>query len=138
MFSDLQPKAYLTVYYIINRIPTKRYVQKKNFEFFIKSISSIVYLYSFNYQAYLFIYNILRLQKMSPRAQISYLTNYDSTNIYRIQIPISNKVIRIKDIKFNDVLFYDPFDLIFSVLRIIKVKIVMNILEILDKSEEQE
>ena len=73
---------------------------------------------------------------MSPRAQISHLINYDSTNIYRIWIPRSNKVIRIKNIKFNDTLFYDPFDLIFNILRIIKVKVVINLLKILDKSEK--
>ena len=75
---------------------------------------------------------------MSPRAQIGYLTNYDSTNIYRIQILISNKVIRIKNIKFNDTLFYDPSDLVLSALRTIETKTVINILKIPDKSEEQE
>ena len=75
---------------------------------------------------------------MSSRTQINYLTNYDSTNIYRIQIFINNKIIRIKNVKFNDTLFYDPSDLVFSVLRTIEIKVVINILEILDESEEQE
>ena len=73
---------------------------------------------------------------MSLRAQISHLINYDSTNIHRIWISTSNKVIRIKIIKFNDILFYDLSDLIFSILRTIKVKILINILKILDKSEK--
>ena len=75
---------------------------------------------------------------MSFRAQISHLISYDSTNIYRIWIPISNKVIRIRDVKFNDALFYDPSDLILSILRTIEAKAVIDILEILDKSEEHE
>ena len=73
---------------------------------------------------------------MSFKAQINYLTNCDSTNIYRILISINNKVIRIKNIKFNDSLFYDLSDLIVSILRTIKIKTVINILEIPDKNEE--
>ena len=137
MLSDLQPKAYLTIYYIINRTPTKRHIQKIFFELFIKSIPSIAYLHPFDCRTYPLIYNILRLQKMSPRTQIGYLIGYDSTNIYRIQIPISNKVIRIKNIKFNDTLFYDLSDLILNILRIIEIKTVIDILKILDESEEQ-
>ena len=72
------------------------------------------------------------------KAQISHLTNYDSTNIYRIQILISNKVIRIKDIKFNDTLFYDPSDLMLSILRTTEAKTVIDILEISDESEKYE
>ena len=138
MPSDLWPEAYLTACYIANRTPTKRHAWKTPFELFIKSIPSIAYLHPFGCRAYPLIYNISRLQKMSPRAQIGYLIGYDSTNIYRIWIPTSNKVIRIRDVKFNDALFYDPSDLVLSALRTIEAKVVMDILEISDESEEQE
>jgi len=43
-----------------------------------------------------------RLQRFEPRAWIGYLVGYDSTNIFRIWIPRLNKVIRTRDVTFNE------------------------------------
>jgi len=42
-----------------------------------------------------------RLSKLDPRAYISYLIGYNSTNIYRIWIPYKGIIISIRDIIFN-------------------------------------
>ena len=49
---------------------------------------------------------IPRKQKLAPRAHIGYLVGYDSTNIYRIWMPSKKKIIRTKDVTFNEKLFY--------------------------------
>ena len=48
---------------------------------------------------------------MLPRAYISYLVSYDSTNIFRIWIPSQGKVIRTRDVSFDPTVFYDPSDI---------------------------
>jgi hypothetical protein len=59
-----------------------------------------------------------RLMKLDPRAYISYLVSYDSTNIFRIWIPSFKKVIRTRDVTFDNDTFYHPSDLdVGSVLR---------------------
>ena len=59
-------------------------------------------------RAYPLDHHIPRRKKLDPRAHIGYLVGYDSTNIYRIWIPSRSKVIRTRDVKFNNNLLYDP------------------------------
>jgi len=48
-----------------------------------------------------------RRNKLAPRAEISYLVGYDSTNIYRIWIPHTGKVISTRDVIFDETKFFD-------------------------------
>jgi len=48
-----------------------------------------------------------RLNKLEPNAWISYLVGYDSTNIYRVWNPKLNRVIRVRDVTFNEDEFYN-------------------------------
>jgi hypothetical protein len=43
-----------------------------------------------------------RLQRFNPKAWIGYLIGYDSTNVYRVWNPITNKVVRTRDVTFNE------------------------------------
>ncbi|RYP68913.1 hypothetical protein DL771_006402 [Monosporascus sp. 5C6A] len=43
-----------------------------------------------------------RLQKLNPKAWIGFLVGYRSTNIYEIWNPLTNKVIAIRDVQFNE------------------------------------
>ena len=47
-----------------------------------------------------------RLQRFNPKAWIGYLIGYDSTNVYRIWNPVINKVVRTRDVTFNE---YETF-----------------------------
>ena len=92
----------------------------------------MAYIYLFSYKAFFLIHKIPKLAKMSPKAQIGYLYNYNSTNIFRIWLPIQDKIIRIRDVKFNDNKLYHPSDLELSALRDIKIKKIIKSLEIPD------
>src|ERR1700722_17614733 len=48
-----------------------------------------------------------RLSKLDPRAHISYLISYNSTNIYRIWIPYKGIIISIRDVIFNKKTFFN-------------------------------
>lgn len=48
------------------------------------------------------------LQKTRPRAHIGYLVGYDASNIYFIWVPSLSKVIRTRDVTFNEDEFYTP------------------------------
>jgi len=48
-----------------------------------------------------------RRNKLDPRAEIGYLVRYNSTNIYRIWIPHTGKVISTRDVIFNEIKFFN-------------------------------
>ena len=48
-----------------------------------------------------------RLQRFNPKAWIGYLVGYDSTNVYRVWNPVTNKVVRTRDVTFNE---YETFN----------------------------
>ena len=48
-----------------------------------------------------------RLQRFNPKEWIGYLVGYDSTNVYRVWNPVMNKVVRTRDVTFNE---YETFN----------------------------
>jgi len=48
-----------------------------------------------------------RLNKLEPNAWISYLMGYDFINIYYVWNPKLNRVIRVRDVTFNEDEFYN-------------------------------
>ena len=59
-------------------------------------------------KTYTLVKQIKRGDKLAPRALIGHLVGYDSTNIYRIWIPSLRKVIRTRDVTFDENSFYNP------------------------------
>ena len=59
-------------------------------------------------RAYPLIQNQPKLNKLDPRASIGYLVGYDSTNIFRIWVPSQQKVIRTRDVQFDESIMYNP------------------------------
>lgn len=49
-----------------------------------------------------------RFYKTHPRGHIGYLVGYQASNIYRIWIPVLEKVISTRNVTFNEHTFYDP------------------------------
>jgi hypothetical protein len=47
-----------------------------------------------------------RKQRLNPKAFIGYLVGYNSTNIYRIWNPVTNRVIITRDVLFNESEFF--------------------------------
>jgi hypothetical protein len=66
-----------------------------------------VHLKVYECWAYSLIHKILCTRKLAPRAHIGYLVRYDSTNIFCIWILSKKKVIRTRDVIFDENLFYD-------------------------------
>jgi hypothetical protein len=60
-------------------------------------------------------------QKLRPKAHISFLVGYKSTNIYRIWIPHKKKVISARDVLFDKEEFYDGKPIRFSDILINKL-----------------
>jgi Reverse transcriptase (RNA-dependent DNA polymerase) len=108
--SSLWPEAIQAAGYLNNRTPKKQLGWKTPFEALTKQIPNLSHLHVYGCRAYPLLHNIPRRQKLEPRAQIGYLVGYDSTNIYRIWIPSKNRVERVRDVTFDEMLFYSPMD----------------------------
>jgi len=65
-------------------------------------------MHVYGYKTYTLDKRVKKGDKLGPRATIGYLVGYDSTNIYRIWIPSLHKVIRTRDVTFDETSFYDP------------------------------
>ena len=97
-----------TAAYLLNRTPIRQRNWKTPFELLYNKPPSLAHIHIFGCRAYPLNNTMPKRQKLSPRAHLGYLMGYDSTNIYRIWIPAKNRVIRTRDVTFNENLFYDP------------------------------
>ncbi|KAJ5135505.1 uncharacterized protein N7515_004783 [Penicillium bovifimosum] len=59
-------------------------------------------------KAYVRIHNIPKLSKLAPRAEVGYLVGYDASNIWRIWVPGKKRVIRARDVEFDETQFFTP------------------------------
>jgi hypothetical protein len=82
-----------------------------------------------------------RLQRFNPKAWIGYLIGYDSTNVYRVWNPVMNKVVRTRDVTFNE---YETFSRDIETLKDDMLKIRLDELSTLlqectipEESEEE-
>ena len=101
-------EAIRTAAYIANGTPMRKHDWKTPFEKVTNLAPSLSHLKAYGCKAYAHIYNIPKKSKVDERAHIGHLVGYDSTNIFRIWIPSKKKVIRTRDVMFNERKFYDP------------------------------
>ena len=110
---ELHPEAYKAAAYLLNWTPSKGLGWKTPFEKIQLAMGiappkpNIGHLRVYGCRAYPLKYDIPRLNKLAPRAHVGYLVGYDLTNIFRIYISSQKKVIRTRDVKFNEQLLYD-------------------------------
>ncbi|KAK2770917.1 reverse transcriptase domain protein [Colletotrichum kahawae] len=76
--------------------------------------------------------------KTDPRAHIGYLCGYESTNIFRIWIPALDKVMRTRDVTFDETVMYDPNAEDTSLLHQQELQRQFNEHELLMKEIDQE
>jgi hypothetical protein len=100
-----------TAGYLNNRTSKRQLKWKTPVKALIGYTPNLAHLYVYDCRAYPLNKGIPRRQKLDPRAYIDYLIGYDSSNIYRIWIPSKEKVIRTRDVTFNEQLFYDPAEI---------------------------
>jgi len=72
---------------------------------------STAHLKVYGCRAYPLVHNIGKLEKLEPRAEIGYLLGYDSTNIFRIWVPERHRIVRTRDVTFDESQKYHPDDL---------------------------
>jgi hypothetical protein len=111
--------------YLYNRTPRKQnawqtplrtlntWLKSKDKPFIGLQISSLAHTYTYGCRAYPLLDQVRagkrRLDfKLNPRTHIGYLMGYMSSNSWWIWVPVLNKCILTRDIRFDESLFYDP------------------------------
>src|SRR5882757_144334 len=101
-------EAFLTAGYTLNRTPNKQLGWKTLYKIAYGKTPSLTYMHIYGCKTYTLDKRIKRGDKLAPCALIGYLVGYNSTNIYRIWIPSLHKVIRTRDVIFDETSFYNP------------------------------
>ena len=115
--SYLWPEAARTSIYIQNRIPHRSLGWQSPSEalssylgdrapHWLQAKPDLSNLRIFGCKAFVRIENILRIAKLAPRAAIGFLVGYDASNIWRIWIPAKRRVIRARDVEFDETQFF--------------------------------
>jgi hypothetical protein len=90
-----------TAVHLLNTTPVKSLGWRTPFEVTHSVKPSVAHYNPIGCRAYVYRRDLRQADKTSPRAHISYLLGYDSTNIFRVWVPTYNKVIRTRDVIFN-------------------------------------
>ncbi|KAM4067558.1 integrase core domain-containing protein [Hirsutella rhossiliensis] len=126
--SDLWPETWKAAVFLHNRSPMQNHGFKTPFQLlhqwlqdnnkdtgYQQTQPDITFLKAYGCRAYPLNKQALQNKqkkdlKTDPHAEIGYLVGYDSTNIFRIWIPSTSEVRRVRDVTFNESLFYDGID----------------------------
>lgn len=126
---DLWPEHVRCACVLSNRTPMEKLQWKTPFEIVYGKKPTIHYLVSPGSRAYVLNKSIPKNLKTDPRAFVGYHVGYEGTNIYRIWIPSQKRVIRSRDVQFDEKSHeYDPRELDNSILYpgAIEAKIVVR------------
>ena len=99
------PWAFQTAGYLMNRTPMKKHEWKTPHENILGKKPHLGHLRKFGAKAYALDKTLEkkdRKNKMAPRAHIGFLVGYDSKNIFLIWIPSQRKVVRTRDVLFDE------------------------------------
>src|SRR4051794_35747490 len=99
---NIWPETAKTAGYLLNRAPTRQLGWKTPFEALHGRKPDLSHLHIYGCKSFYLLHKIPRKDKLLPRAHIGYLVGYDSTNIFRIWRPDKSRVIRVRDVKFDD------------------------------------
>ena len=111
--------------FIMNKTLMKKHSWKISFERVINNKFNIFHLHKFECRAYFFDKSIFKKNKLRERAHIEYLLKYDDSNIYFIWISNQQKVIRTKDVIFDESIYYDSSEI--DVVKLLKSMIELLI-----------
>jgi hypothetical protein len=74
-----------------------------------------------------------RLRKLDPRSDVGYLAGYDFTNIYRIWIPHTGRVIFIRNVIFNELKFFNGRKEYLTVLKLAQLDDLVQRIQLLNQ-----
>ena len=104
--SSLWPEISRAAVYLYNRSPKYMYQWRSPYELFYAMKPAQEHLRAYGCKAFAMTTDALkkakRSRKLDPKAWIGYLVGYNATNIYRIWIPLLNRVISTRDVIFNE------------------------------------
>jgi hypothetical protein len=108
------PEVLLAAGYLLNRTPRQSHNWKtplevlQTFMNFKDLKPKCGHIRVYGCRAYPLIQDNPKLNKLGPRSVIGYLCGWDSTNVFRIWIPSLHKVIRTRDVVFDESVKYNP------------------------------
>jgi hypothetical protein len=100
-----------TTDYIINRISMIKHQWKTPYQLVLSQVLNLDHLHLYECKTYTLDKHISRKTKLQKRAHINHLIDYEARNIFRIWISSQRKVIRIRDVIFDDNTEYNSFEL---------------------------
>ena len=122
LFHDLWSKVFHTAVYIADRISVQKLKWKTFYEICNELLTKIVianrlnktvqklnfsHLHVYNCKTYIRIFNILKKLKLDSRIHIRFLVDYNSTNIFRIWVSHLHRVIKTRNVEFDEKSDYD-------------------------------
>jgi hypothetical protein len=97
----------ITAGYLLNRSPTRSLDWKTPIGQLQGQLPDLSHLRMYGCRAYPRISNIPKLDKLALRAEVGYLVGYESTNIFKIWIPCTSRIISTRDVTFDETKRYD-------------------------------
>lgn len=99
--------------YLVNRTPTRSLGWKTPLGVLQECLGGdsrikLAHLRTIGCKGYAKNYNRKKGDKMEPRAYVGYLIGYESTNIWRVWLPEQKRVLRTRDVVFDESEKYDP------------------------------
>lgn len=94
----------------MNETPIKKHGWKTSHEMILNTKPHLGHMRKFGCKAYPLDKDIAKIDKLRPCAHIKHLINYASLNIFRIWIPSQRKVIRTRNVMFDENSIYDKSD----------------------------
>ena len=118
--AELWPEAVQALIWLANRLPVKALGWISPYEAVKQALPpnvgrmddkpDLANVRIFGCRAYARDVKVIASHKMKPRALIGYLVGYEALNIWRIWLPKQQRVIRARDVVFDETTFYSPTD----------------------------
>lgn len=122
--TNLWPEIIKTAGYLANRTPMAKHHWKTPYELVVGQCPNLSHLYQYGCKAYSLIKHLPKKEKLAERAHIGHLVGYEVRNIFRIWIPSQQKIIRTRDVIFDENAHYDPHDI--DLIQVIKEPMIQT------------
>ena len=109
--NHLWPEIIQATNYLINRIFMKKHDWKIFYELIVNYFSNLEHLHSYDCKAYSLNKHIFKKHKLQQRVHVKHLIDYETRNIFRIWISSQRKIIKIKNVMFDDQISYNADDI---------------------------
>jgi hypothetical protein len=110
LLNHLWPEIIRTTDYIANRTLMKKHQWKTSYELVLRQAPNLNNLHLYECKVYALNKHISKKAKLQERAHIDHLIDYEARNIFRIWISSQRKVIRTRDVIFDENSKYDSSD----------------------------